>query len=754
MKLPAIVAVLFLVLQPYPASMLWEGPSTEDLTGVKGLDPEVITGGDVPSGMIDDAFSSLPGYFIENKGQHEDEVGAYYSSGSGLVVSFGASCVAFGIPDEDGFLATTFRVRYETTSATEPVGRDPMSHLTNFLKGDDPRRWATGVRSFREVVYEDVWRDVDVIHRFEGDLLKYDIVVGRGADPRVIGTIYEGQVELDVDKVSGDLLVKTPVGTMRDIAPIAYQEKDGQISSVDCRYVVEGKRVMFSLGAYDPELDLIIDPGLEFGTFFHRITMFSEVVLDSNGDIIVTGNTLDYEIPTTTGVFCQSYSGGWQDALLAKFDRDASNLLLFTFIGGADSDVATTMVLDNSGGYCIAGITLSDNLPTTNDALYRTFQGGFIDAWFISLNKAASTINYCTYLGGSGIDAIIDLEVTSTDQLWIAGFTESTGFPTTNDAIQTTYQGGSTDGFLMRFSLTSKSLAYSTFIGADANEAVYDIELDSNGHVVILSFANSTGFPTTANAYMRTFQGGGDAAVTKMDKDGSRFLFSTFLGGTKEDTGLSLVLDSLDAIWVVGLTASDDFPLTTDAFLDTYNGNENDDYVYRLSSDGRTLEYSTYFAGPSTPGDIDMSLNSTGSPIVVMSIYDGGLCPTTALIPEAPEEINLYVSWVDFDTGRLLNGTYVGGEDIDGDVYWEFMVTSEDFIIVVGGTDSSDFPSTNGLYDDTHNNQAGFILGLTMGVTPWTPPGTPTNLSVELGNRKATISWDPPTDMGHWPFLG
>lgn len=754
MKLLAIISVIVLAVQPYPASMMWEGSSVEDLSE---LEP-VLEGPTVPEApnleMLEGAFSGLPGYFLENIGQHEAEVGAYYSAGDDLAVSFGPSCVAYGLPDGDGFLRTTFRVAYLTDSIVRPRGVQPTTHVTNFLKGDDPSGWVPGVRSYHRVTYDDLWEGVDVVHRFEGDSLKYDIIVAAGVDPMDIRSSYQGDVELCVEAASGDLIIQTPVGILRDTAPYAYQEVDGVRRTVECSYVIDGCTVSFDLEEYDASTELVIDPGLEFGTFFHRETTFTKVIRDGNGDLVLVGDTMDYEIPTTTGVFCQSFSGGWGDAFLARFDSDASDLLVFTFIGGETYDLAYSMAIDANGGYCIVGLTTSEKFPTTSNAVSRTHNGGIYDGWFMWLPKSASSVKYSTFMGGTGIDVISDVIVAENDQVWMSGVTASTGFPTTTDALYGTYQGGELDGFVVRFSLATSDIVYSTFIGADKDDGVLDIELDPNGHVVMLCFANSTNFPTTSGAFQRNFAGGGDAAVMKMHKDGSRIIFSTLLGGTGTDDGNSIAIDDTGDIWLSGLTTSTDFPMTDDAFIDAYNGNDKDAYVARISSDGSALEYATYFAGQSTPEYIKMRLNTTGKPIIMMEIMGGGLCPTTAFIPEAPPDDNLFISWVDFEEGRLLNATYIGGNDMDNPGMFDFFIDADGGYVVAGRTYSDDFPSTNGSYDDTYQKGAGYIIKFGMSVTPWTPPDEPSNVSVSPGNRRATLSWDPPADRGYWPFIG
>ncbi len=754
MRSTIVLVMLLLVAQPSTSIGGGVGTVVDEGIGPASGDLGAHPGGAIPSELLVDAFSSLPGYFMENSGQHPGTVGAFYTAGDGLAVSFGTSCVAYGVPGDDGTLSSTFRVVHLGGSGIEPQGREPMKHLTNFLKGSDEEGWVTGVRSYRQIVYEDAWPGVDAVYRFEEDMLKYDLVLSAGADPSRICFQYDGQVRLRVDEVSGDLLIETPAGVLRDLAPFAYQESNGVVDRVECRLVVDGRRVSFSLGAFDAGRKLVIDPGLEFGTFFHRITTFTKIIQEEDGDLMVAGSTMDYEIPTTSGTFCQSFSGGWEDAILARFNSDASNLLLFTYIGGSYYDLAYSMDLVESGGYCLGGFTSSEDFPTTSNALSRALVGGLIDAWFMWLPESASSITYSTYLGGTEIEYLADLVCTANDEVWLAGITSSQGFPTTTNAIMRQYQGGPYDGFLTRFSLTTASIGYSTFIGADADEGVYDIELDSGGHVVMLSNANSTGFPTTGGAFQMSHRGAGDTAVLKMHKDGSRFIFSTLLGGTGEEGHASLSVDGNNNIWVAGLTRSSDFPVTNDALMDTYNGNEADAYVTHLNSDGRYLRYSTYFAGPSTPEYIELAANSTGSPIIVMQTVGDGVCPTTAFIPKAPPEDNLLVSWVDFEAGRVLNATYLGGDDTDCFSIYDLLVTDDDMVIVAANTYSRDFPCTNGSYDDTYNNGAGVIVGLTFGMTPWTSPDPPTNLSIEAGNGEATLRWEPPQDLGHWPYLG
>src|SRR3989442_681315 len=206
---------------------------------------------------------------------------------------------------------------------------------------------------------------------------------------------------------------------------------------------------------------------------------------------------------------------------------------------------------------------------------------------------------YSTYLGGSGSEEGLGIAVDTAGNAYVTGPTYSTNFPTTPGAFQTTF-GGDIDAFVTKLNPIGSALVYSTYLGGSARDEAMGIALDAAGNAYVTGNTFSSDFPTSPGAYQTTFGGGlsvGDAFVAKLDPTGSALIYSTYLGGSGDDRGWGIALDSSGNAYVVGATSSTDFPTTPGAFQTIFGGGPSDAFVAKLNPIGSALVYSTYLGG-------------------------------------------------------------------------------------------------------------------------------------------------------------
>jgi hypothetical protein len=331
--------------------------------------------------------------------------------------------------------------------------------------------------------------------------------------------------------------------------------------------------------------------------------------------------------------------GGDKDAFVAKLSPDGASLVYSTYLGGSSWDWGSGIAVDSSGSAYVTG-TASTNFPTVN-AYQKTFGGVYYDAFVTKLSPAGNTLTYSTYLGGSGWDDGYSIAVDSSGSAYVTGDTASTNFPTTN-AYQGTYGGGSYDVFVTKISPAGNTLTYSTYLGGSGWDGGYSIAVDSSGSAYVTGDTDSTDFPTN-NAYQGTYGGGDeDIFVTKLSPSGNTLTYSTYLGGSVEDWGSGIALDSSENAYVTGVTASTNFP-TVNAYQETYGGGYYDAFVTKLSPAGNTLSYSTYLGGSDYEDGNAIAVDSSGNAYVT-----GDTAST------------------DFPTNNAYQGTY---EEGFGDVF-------------------------------------------------------------------------------------
>jgi hypothetical protein len=352
------------------------------------------------------------------------------------------------------------------------------------------------------------------------------------------------------------------------------------------------------------------------------------VTVDAAGAAFVTGHTDSADYPTTPGAYDTSFNGA-DDVFVTKLSADGSTLLYSTFLGGSASDVGQDIAVDANAAALVTGFTHSSNFPTTPGAFDTSFNGSN-DAFVAKLNANGTSLLYSTFLGGSGEDGsyvhLMDLALDATGAAHVTGTTNSSDFPTTPGAFDTTFNGAN-DVFVAALSADGSALLYSTFLGGSSLNYPGDIAVDATGAAFVTGFTYSSDFPTTSGAFDTTINGAFDTFVSKLSANGGSLVYSTFLGGTNRDSGGGIAVDILGAVFVSGATDSFDFPTTNGAYDTSFNGS-NDAFVTKLSTDGSSLQYSTFLGGSSSDGANSIAVDVTGA-VVVAGAASSSDFPTT-----------------------------------------------------------------------------------------------------------------------------
>ncbi len=296
------------------------------------------------------------------------------------------------------------------------------------------------------------------------------------------------------------------------------------------------------------------------------------IAVDAEGNAYVRGNTNSLDFPTTPGAFQTTYAGGFRDAFVTKVNPTGTALVYSTFLGGSGEDRCQGMAIDADGNAYLTGFTDSNNFPTLTP--FQAGRAGGQDAFVTKLNPDGTNLVYSSYLGGTGLDQGWGGAVDAAGNFYLAGRTISTDFPTVN-AFQPTYGGGTRDILIVKVNPAGSGLVYSTYLGGSANDVGSEIAIDSQGNAYLTGSTSSLDFPT-ANAIQLSFGGGdvrsnSDAVIAKLNPSGSALVYSTYLGGSSDDAGLALAVDSAGNAYVTGWTHAIDFP-TANAFQPTDGG--------------------------------------------------------------------------------------------------------------------------------------------------------------------------------------
>jgi hypothetical protein len=312
---------------------------------------------------------------------------------------------------------------------------------------------------------------------------------------------------------------------------------------------------------------------------------------------------------------------------------------------------------------------------------------------------------YSTYLGGISTDTGLAIAVDSNGSAYVTGRTFSSDFDTTTGAFDTNLSSNG-DVFVTKFNPSGNSLAYSTFIGGVGVDIGYGIAVDSSGNAFVTGDVGSgTAFPTTTGAYDVSQNGNEDVFVTKLNSAGNGLLYSTFIGGSFNDIGYGIAIDSSGNAYVTGVTnQGSGYPTTTGAFQTTQTGN-NDAFVTKLNSTGTALVYSTLLGGNVQDEGRGIAVDSSGDAYET-GFTSGGTFPTTTGAVDTSFNGGTFDAFLTKlnSTGTALGySTFLGGANVD--LGSEVEVDSNSNAYVAGYTADGviDYPTTTGAFDTTQN---------------------------------------------------
>ncbi len=453
--------------------------------------------------------------------------------------------------------------------------------------------------------------------------------------------------------------------------------------------------------------EFVVAPGADPRRIRLRYTGARNLSIDETGALIISfgGRDLRENAPVlyqqrrgahiaVEGRFSLA-SDGTVSFIVSDYDRSAPliidpTLSYSTLLGGSNSDSAMSLAVDSSGAAYIAGFTASSDFPTGNPE--QNFNAGGNDVFIAKLDPSGAGLVYCTYIGGKADDRAYGIAVDSTGAAYVAGSTTSSNFPVRNP-LQATIGGGK-DAFVLKLNPAGNTLVFSTYLGGSASDIANDIAVDATG-VYIAGDTTSINF--TATAYQKGIRGAQDAFVVKLSTDGTRRIYSTYLGGSGDDHGAAIALDASGDAYITGSTWSTDFPVAAASQSRLAGG--QDAFVTKVSADGNSLLFSTFLGG--TGGTVGypeagqgIAVDAQGNAYIAGVTSSADFPLLQALQSTKLGGTDAFVSKLS-SAGSLVYSTYLGGTGIDAAN--AIAVDSTGSAYVAGQTFSSDLPVVNSL---------------------------------------------------------
>jgi hypothetical protein len=671
--------------------------------------------------------------FITNQGQTAEQVKFYAKTIGGTVFITENGEIVYSLykVGEDN-IAKGLALKEELYGAVvkDIKGEGKSITKVSYFVGKDPSKWKSNIPTYELVSLGEVYRNIELRLKAYGNNVEKIFSIRPGAKPEDIKVRLKGAKGLKINE-SGGLEVETELGTVKFTKPVAYQVKtvvsqQSAISShaqnrsgilpdrgkqfVDVAYVVEGNEYRFKVGDYDRTKELVIDPLLAstyLGGSFDDYA--NAMAIDSDGNIYVTGATLSSDFPSKSNAYDHTYNASF-DVFVSKFNGDLTTLIASTFLGGISSESANAIAINSSGKVYVAGKTLSTDFPTTQDAFDRNLS--FNDAFISKFDENLTTLLGSTFLGGSGSESATSILIGSNGNVYVSGETSSANFPVTTGVYDVFYNG-SYDVFISKLNGSLTSLLASTYLGGSSNDNAYSMASDANGNIYVVGSTFSGNYPTTSNAYDISYNGLSDAFVSKLNGNLTTLLASTYLGGGGNDTAYSIALGTNGNIYVAGDTFSVNFPTTLGVFDTSYNSS-SDAFVSKFNGNLTTLIASTFLGSLANDSARSIALDLCGNVYVTgytgssafptknadYPVYNGGF--TDAFVTTLKGDLTSPLLYSTF-LGGSGNDAFNTGSCFDKCFFADIAIDSRRNVYVAGETDSSDFPTTSGAFNEDRN---------------------------------------------------
>ncbi len=662
-------------------------------------------------------YLQLPLYF-----EPSADDSTYRARGSGFEMAFNASGTALILHGEkaDRLIALTWHNALKAKLEPE----DRLAGVTNYLASSDRSSWRTGISTYERLRYSGIYKNVDLVYYGNHGELEYDLLVGPGADLRQVQQSIHGVDNIRLDG-NGDLILQVGNRTLRQHRPVAYQRVGGEKRPVKADFLIlSNDTVGFRVGSYDPRLQLVIDPQLLYSSYFggSATDATQAMTVDRAGNVYLTGFTFSLDFPLKNPIY-NTINGQNYVSFVTKFSA-SGQLAYSTYIGDPTSfSQGNGIAVDSAGEAYVVGNASPTGFPGTIIGPHNQFTEDF--AYALKLNSAGNALVYSVLFGGSSASTANAAALDGNGQLYVAGTTVSTDFPVTTGAFQTT-EIGNPDSFVVKLNAAGTAFEYATYFGGASNYTVVKgIAIDSTGNAYVGGYLFGDGFPTTTGAFEPAAPAktltceetpescnpfdhidATSGFVSKLNPQGTGLLYSTYLAGTQVDEIHAIAVDRAGNASVAGRSTSTNYPVTASAFQPKKVSGDFDSVITRLSPNGSSLVFSTYFGGHGVDSIESITLDSADNVYVAGDTTSTDL-PVKSAFQTYAGLSDVFVSVFPSRASTLLFSTYLGGQLNDGP--YSIVLDSAGNAYVCGVTGSADFPVKHAFRSQLGGFQDGFI---------------------------------------------
>lgn len=587
----------------------------------------------------------------------------------------------------------------------------------NYFLGNNPDKWVRGVKKYQSIIINEVYRGIDLKLNILDGQLRYDFICRPFANPDNIQIKFDGAFETSLDK-NNEIQILTSLGAYYHGNIFAYQTDDDNKNPIQCSFISNNNTFSFRTGDYDKSKELIIDPLVLLSCIGGTdVEIPMSIAYISNGSFVITGWTKSSDFVTTPGAYDTQYKYQ-EDVFVTKYTISGTSQIhdFTTYVGGASSDLATSVAVDTDKNVYVCGNTISKDFPFKSG--FQADILGMTEGFAFKLNAAGSSMIYSTYIGGGKNDYPTKIIAGKDFYAYVCGYTNSTDFPIMGNVYQKTLKGLD-DCFLIKISPSGSSLKYGTYFGGTYNDRAFSMYLDSELSVYLTGETNSGDFPVApfsnqgANPWDRPYNagltGGYDCFVTKIKGEGSAVENSTYFGGNADDRGVGIDVDEeYYTIYFAGTTAAESgaakFPITpTTAVYKTNQGGVDCffaelDKPKKVTGTGirQNLIFSTFFGGASNDSIYAMKLDKgSAAAYMVGQTYSLKFPVIGETTTKISGRSDAFLTKFSQNGSEIVYSNYFGSPA--GDAARSVAVDERGDSYFCGVTDSVDFPKVRNL---------------------------------------------------------
>lgn len=591
---------------------------------------------------------ALPLVFEQNQGQFPAAYD-FVARHAGGKVGLSADAITFALPGEHA--DRPLRIRWQGAQADAPAtALQPLATRTHYLRPG--RASISDLRNFGRVAYRSILPGVDIEYYGNRDRLEFDFVLAPGAPLDALRLAVEGADAMTLD-ADGNLRIERDGHFVLQHRPFVYQKHDGVPKPVESRYVLISTNIVgFEVDSYDLTKPLVVDPIIEFATFFggNGLVSLYNPKVDADGNVYAIGTSLSTLLPGESLPPVRLPGIAASSLFITKISPDWSSAIFTTYISWAAPLTANFGLAHSPDGgiyFAYRSATPSSQIPVTRPVIgnvsssqttsdfYRTVLG--------KLAPNGASLLWTTVAGCDGSLNVPVLTVDSQSRAILAGDAACADFPTSPGAF--TGQGevlNTVSAALLAVNPDGDSVAYAILFGGSAGETVTHVAVNSNDEPILAGTTSSPNFPVSPGAVQGTTRGLNDAFFMRFSSDGNHLLASTLYGGGGQDSPTALAVDAQGGVTAAIDTASLDLAGTGGSFQPALGSSRT--ALLRLNPGMSAITWATYFPGVHTIPDI--AVNAAGETWVLGASLNAGV-PVTSQRLLAPN------GWAQGYLGRI-----------------------------------------------------------------------------------------------------